>query len=248
MKTERPPQFLRFITGKIRHDHGDLEHLFLEERHPKRAAQDRLETRIEIRDPFAAGPAREIRMHHVALDRTGPNDRDLDHDIVKTFWLHPRERGHLGAALDLKNADRVGVLHHLVGRRVIRRDVGQIEGPAALAAKLERILHHRHHPEPEQVHFHDAKIFAIVLVPLRHDTPRHRGIFQRHKGTQFPLANDHAARMLAEMPRQSVNGLIERDERRHARMGFRQTGLLDLRHEIERVREIAVPKKMREPI
>src|SRR5207237_196937 len=95
---------------------------------------------------------------------------------------------------------------------------------------------------------HDAEIFAIVLIPLRHDAPWHRGIFQRHKRTQFPLANNHAARMLAEMPRQSVDGLIERDESRHARMRFRQTGLLDLRDEIERVREIAVPKKMREAI
>ena len=29
MKTERAPQFFRFIPGKIRHDHCDLEHLFL---------------------------------------------------------------------------------------------------------------------------------------------------------------------------------------------------------------------------
>ena len=54
--------------------------------------------------------------------------------------------------------------------------------------------------------------------------------------------------MLAEVARQSVNGLIERDESRHAWMRFRQAGLFDLRDEIERVREIAVPKKMRESI
>ena len=33
MKTERAPQFLRFRAGKIGHDHRDLEHLLLEERH-----------------------------------------------------------------------------------------------------------------------------------------------------------------------------------------------------------------------
>ena len=112
-------------------------------------------------------------MHHVALDRAGPDDRDLEHDVVKTFRLHPRERGHLRAALDLKYTDRVGVLHHLVSRRVIRRDVGEVEWLAAFAAKLERVLHHRHHTESEQIHFHDAEIFAVVLVPLRHDAPRH---------------------------------------------------------------------------
>src|SRR5207237_7997265 len=54
--------------------------------------------------------------------------------------------------------------------------------------------------------------------------------------------------MLAEMPRQSVDRLIQTDERRHSRMRFRQTGLLDLRLQIERVREIAVREQMREAI
>jgi hypothetical protein len=38
MKTERPPQFLGFITGKIGHDHRDLEHLFLKQGDPEGAA------------------------------------------------------------------------------------------------------------------------------------------------------------------------------------------------------------------
>ena len=113
------------------------------------------------------------------------------------------------------------LLHHFIGRPIIRGDVSQIERPPAFAAKLEGILHHRHHPEPEQVHLHDPEILAIILVPLRHDPARHRGIFQRDKGTEFSLANNHPARMLAEVARQSVNGLIERDEGRQARMPFR---------------------------
>ena len=102
MKTERAPQLLRFVAGKIRHDHRDLQHLFLEQRHPERAFQDRLQARIKICDLFASGAARQIRMHHVALDRPWPDDRDFDHDIVKTFRLHPRQRGHLRAAFDLE--------------------------------------------------------------------------------------------------------------------------------------------------
>ncbi len=86
-------------------------------------------------------------MHHVALDRPRPDDRDLDHDVVKTFRLHPRQRRHLRPALDLENADRVGLLHQLESRRVILREVREIERPAAFATELERVLHHRHHAE-----------------------------------------------------------------------------------------------------
>ena len=50
------------------------------------------------------------------------------------------------------------------------------------------------------------------------------------------------------MPRQSVDRAIQIDERRHARMRFRQTGLLDLRLQIERVRKIAVREEMRKAI
>jgi hypothetical protein len=39
MKTERTAQFLGFVAGKIRHDHRDLEHLFLKQRHPEGALQ-----------------------------------------------------------------------------------------------------------------------------------------------------------------------------------------------------------------
>ena len=54
--------------------------------------------------------------------------------------------------------------------------------------------------------------------------------------------------MLAEMARQSVDRLIQPDERRHARMRFRQTRLLDLRLQIERVRKIAVREKVRKAV
>ena len=43
MKTKRAPQFFRFVAGKIRHDHRDLEHLLLKQRHAERAFEDRLE-------------------------------------------------------------------------------------------------------------------------------------------------------------------------------------------------------------
>src|SRR5205085_7562342 len=142
----------------------------------------------------------------------------------------------------------VRFLHHFVSRRVVGRNVGEIDRPAALAAKLKRVLHYRHHAETEQVDFYDAEIFAVVLVPLRHDAARHRCVFQWHERAQFSLANDHATRVLAEMPRQTVDRLIQRDERGHSRMRLRQTGLLDLGAQVEGVREIAAGEQVREPV
>ena len=208
MKTEGPPQLLCFIPGKIGHDHGNLEHLLLEKRNTQSACQDRLQSRIEILHFLAAGPPGQVRMHHVALDRAGSDNGDLDDHIVKTFRFQARQGRHLGAAFDLKNTDGVGFLHHLKRGRIVLRNMGQIERTPAFAAQFKRVLHDGHHAQAEQIDFHDAEIFTVVLVPLRHHASRHGGILQRHKRAQFILTNDHAAGVLTEMAGQPIDGRI----------------------------------------
>ena len=56
-------------------------------------------------------------MHHAALDRPRPHDRDLDHQVVEAARLQARQHAHLRAALDLEHADRVGLADHVVGGR-----------------------------------------------------------------------------------------------------------------------------------
>ena len=61
-------------------------------------------------------------MNHAALDRPGPHDRDLDHQVVELLGLQPRQHRHLGPTLDLEDADRVGMLDHVVGGGVFGGD------------------------------------------------------------------------------------------------------------------------------
>ena len=122
--------------------------------------------------------------------------------------------------------------------------MGQIERTPALAAEFEGILHDGHHAEPKQVDFDDAQVFAVILIPLRHHAPRHGSVLQRDKGAEGVLANDHPAGVLAEVTRQPVNRLIQLHKCAHARMFPGQTGLLDLRLQIERVRKIPMSEQM----
>src|SRR5438270_8654271 len=187
-------------------------------------------------------------MHHVSLDWARADDRDFNHHIVKTFRLQSREGRHLRATFDLENTNGVGCLHHLESFGVVLRNVSQIERATAFTTKLKRILHHRHHPEPKQIDFHNAEIFAIILVPLRYHPAWHRRIFQWHKRAHFILTNNHPAGVLPEMARQSVNCVIQTHECRHSWVRFWQTSLLNLRFELESVREIAVREQMRKTI
>ena len=76
---------------------------------------------------LSPGAAIEIRVHHVADDRTGADDRHFHDEVVEVRRLQPRQRRHLRARLDLEDADRVGLLQQLVDGGVVRRQMGEIE-------------------------------------------------------------------------------------------------------------------------
>ena len=87
-------------------------------------------------------------MDHVALDRAGPDDRDLDDQVVEGARLDPRQHRHLRPALDLEDAERVGLADHGVGARVLGRDGGEVELDAlVLGQQIEAALHAAEHAE-----------------------------------------------------------------------------------------------------
>ena len=114
--------------------------------------------------------------------------------------------------------------------------------------QLHRILDDRHHAEAEEIDLDDAEVLAIVLVPLRDDAARHAGVLQRHDGIQPPLADDHAAGMLAQVARQPVDGMEERGKSLAARMIRGDAGHVHLLREVDGVRKIAIGIKIGEPV
>ena len=116
-----------------------------------------------------------------------------------------RSDGHLRAALDLEHAGRVGVLDHLVGRRVVVGDPRQVDSLAAqFGDHRHRPLDRRQHPEPEQVDLQKARVGTRVLVPHRDLAPLHRRRHDRAAVDQRPGRDDHPARVLGQVSRQPV--------------------------------------------
>ena len=120
-------QLIGFIGRKASRDHRDLHRLLLKERYAERLAEHLLQLRFREFDRLLAFPAAQIRVDHVALDRPGPDNRNLDNKIVETLRSHARQHRHLRAAFDLEDADSIGLADHLVGRGVFRRDGREIE-------------------------------------------------------------------------------------------------------------------------
>jgi hypothetical protein len=70
-------------------------------------------------------------MHHVALDRAGAHDRDLDDEIVEGARPEAWQHRHLRPALDLEHPDRIGTRQHVVDGGFLRRNGGEGERACA---------------------------------------------------------------------------------------------------------------------
>jgi hypothetical protein len=102
---ERPAQAVGLLGGEARADDGDLHRLFLEERHAQRLGQHLPQFVGGEAHLLLPVPAPYEGMHHVALDRAGADDRDLDHEVVETARAHPGQEVHLRAAFHLEDAE-----------------------------------------------------------------------------------------------------------------------------------------------
>ena len=225
LEAERAPEILGLGGGEARRHHRHPQELLLEERHPERALEDGLEARVGIGDGLTPAPAPDVGVDHLAHDRPRADDRDLHDEVVEPLGEDAREGRHLGAALHLEHADGVRPLEAPVDGRVVGRQVSQVHRAARLAHEGDRLLEHRHHPEPEQVDLDDAEPRAVVLVPLDDDPPRHRRGLERDDVVEPARGDHHPARVLAEMARQILDPRPERREAADARRGRIAAGL-----------------------
>src|SRR5437588_11685586 len=98
-------------------------------------------------------------MDGLALDRPGPDERDLYGQVGEVLRPRLEQALHLRAALDLEDADRVRLLDLLVDGGVVERDPREIDRLAAQPGDLlDAVRDRREHPEAEQVDLQEAGV------------------------------------------------------------------------------------------
>ena len=148
----------------------------------------------------------DVRVDCLALDRPRPHERDLDGEVVDRLRLGPQQTLHLGAALDLEVADRVGRLDLGEDVPVVERDPGEVDRLAVgLGDHVDAFLDGGEHAEPEQVDLEEAGIGAGVLVPLAELAAGHRSGLHRHELDERSGRDHHSARVLRNVARQAAD-------------------------------------------
>ena len=189
----------RAAAGRV---DGQPHQLLLEQRHAQGALQRRLQQRVRVGDRLQAVLAAQVRMHRVALDRAGPDQRDLDDQVVEGARLEPGQGGHLGPGLDLEHPDGVGGAQHVVHPGVLGRDLVQaVAVPVPGLDEVEAVLQRREHSQAQQVELHQAGGRAVVLVPLQHRPAGHPAPLHRAHLDDRTVADHHAAGVDAEVAR-----------------------------------------------
>ena len=168
-------------------------------------------------------------MDHIALDRTGADDRDLDDKVVESIGLQPRQHVDLRPAFDLEDAERLASLEHGVGLAIPLRDVGKaVILTFPFAQQVKRLADAGQHAQRQHIDLHQAQRVDIVLVPFDEGAIRHRGLADRHGLVEAPAHQNEAADMLREMAREAeqahgeLHGLCD-----HRVVGI-EPGLVDL--------------------
>ena len=100
----RPAQLVGLAGVEAGDVDGELHQLLLEQRDAQRLGQRLLHHRVVVGDRLLAVAAADVRVHRVALDRAGADQRDLDHQVVEGARFQPGQGGHLRAGLDLEHA------------------------------------------------------------------------------------------------------------------------------------------------
>ena len=115
-------QFVRPARRKASSLNGDLHHLLLKNGHTQGALECFFKLRLfqlERQLTACTLACQQIGVDHAALNRTGPHDGDLDHQIIKSARQQARQHAHLGPTLDLEGAHGIGAANHGVGGRIL---------------------------------------------------------------------------------------------------------------------------------
>ena len=165
---------------------------------------------MRIRDFFSPLAALQEWIHHLPDDGAGTNDGDLHHHIVEAHGTQSRKAGHLSAAFYLEHPHGIGLLERGIHLPIVGWKMRKIDFfVVVIANEFDGIFEHGHHAEPEEIDFDDAHVGAIFFIPLHDDAAGHGSRLERNNGIKLSLADDHAARVLAEMARQVLHGEAE---------------------------------------
>ena len=206
----RPTKPVRIGRREPGHRDRHLHDLFLVQDHAEGLGQDRLQAGMEVGHRFEALLAAQVWMDGVALDRSGPNDRHFNDEIVQARRPRFRQGLHLGPTLHLEHADGIGGLEHRENLHDVLGNRVEIDaGGTVRLDELEGLIDGREHAQAQQIQLDQLERLDIALVELDDDAILHRRALQRCDIDERCRRHEHPAGMDAQVTREPVDSGAE---------------------------------------
>ena len=212
---ERAPGLVGLVVVAAGEPRDHLDDLLVEHHDAVRGPEDRPQVGVQVARHPPALLGLQVGRDHVALDRPGPEQRDVGDDVVEGVEPGLADQLALPRGLDLEAAEGLGL-----------RD--QVEGPGVVAGHLllvvevdphalepldlvDGVRHRGLHPDAEHVELEQPEVLDVVLVELAHREPRVGGL---HRGAveQRRVGEQHAAGVHRDVPGQPVEPLDEPEQ------------------------------------
>ncbi len=121
---------------------------------------------MQERNRLLAQSARNVRLDHVALNRSRPDQGNTCNYVLDVVCLKSGLKRSLCRALELEDTYRLTPVKHLVSGLVVIGDRIIVKRRIPFPDQLYAVLYRRQGPQAKQVQFDQAKLFDIVLVKL----------------------------------------------------------------------------------
>ena len=214
LRTHGAAQQVGIFSGASAHSHCHLHQLLLEHGNTEGTREGLLELRMQVGDGLLPKLAPHIGVHGPSLDGTGPNKRDLYHQVVETAGLQPGEQPHLGPGFHLEHPDRIGAAQHVVDAGLLLRN--RLECPLltdVFAHQVEAVLEGGEHPQAQQVELDEPHPGAVVFVPLQHGAPIHSAVLDRADLAHRTIGEHHSTGVDAQVPGKLQDFVRQVDDR-----------------------------------
>ena len=212
---EGPPGLVGLVVVAPGETRDHLDDLLVEHHHAVRRPEDRPQVGMQVAGHPPALLGLEVGRDHVALDRPGPEQRDVGDDVLKRVQAGLADQLALTRRLDLEAAEGLRLRDHLERRRVVEGHlhlVVEVEAHSLEPRDLvDRVRHRRLHPDAEHVELEQPEVLDVVLVELAHREPGVRRLHRRAV-EQGRVGEQHPAGVHGDVPGQAVEPLHEPEQ------------------------------------
>jgi hypothetical protein len=181
-------------------------------------------------------PPRQVRLDHVGLHRSRPEQRDVDDQVLPPLGLELLQELALAGRFDLEAPERVGGADHAERRLVVERDPLEVDLlPRRAGDLVERMAHRREHPHAEDVELQVPEELDVVFVGLRHAVPV-RAALERDALGEVVRGQHDPARVQRDVSREPVEPLGDAEQQ--FELAHRQVDPLHLRQPLEPLADV----------